>query len=105
MCQCYHTYNCTTFSPIALVCESPMTVQLHFEPGGRPGADREYYLRDKENICTVCGSSQNCVRKNIIPHEYRKCVCVVCVCVCVCGVCVCGVCVYSPCCLATFDGL
>ncbi len=56
----------------ALVCESPMTVQLHFEPAGRPGVDREYYLHEKENICVVCGTDQNCVRKNIIPHEYRR---------------------------------
>ena len=49
-----------------------MTVQLHFEPAGRPGVDREYYLREKENICAVCGTDQNCVRKNIVPHEYRR---------------------------------
>ena len=49
-----------------------MTLKLHFEPAGRPGEDRGYYLQNKENICVVCGTEENCVRKNIVPHEYRR---------------------------------
>lgn len=56
----------------ALVSEDPLTLKLHFEPAGRPGEDREYYLQNKENICVVCGTDKNCVRKNIVPHEYRR---------------------------------
>ena len=56
----------------ALVSEAPLTLKLHFEPAGRPGEDREYYLQNKENICVVCGTEENCVRKNIVPHEYRR---------------------------------
>jgi len=45
-----------------------------------PGADTDHHLRGKESIrtrrqhkfCVVCGSHQNCVRKNIVPHEYRR---------------------------------
>jgi len=61
-----------TVSGIEVVSEEPFVVQLTFEPAGRPGADREYYLREKENICAVCGTDRNCVRKNIVPHEYRR---------------------------------
>ena len=56
----------------ALVCEDPPKVQLIFEPRGRPGEDRRYYLEEKENICVVCGKETDCVRKNVIPHEYRQ---------------------------------
>lgn len=63
--------NVLLFIP-ALVSASPMTVQLQFEPAGRPNEDRRYYLKQKENICVVCGTEKNCVRKNIVPHEYRK---------------------------------
>ena len=49
-----------------------MTVQLLFEPAGRPSEDRQYYLKQKENICVVCGTEESCIRKNIVPHEYRK---------------------------------
>ena len=56
----------------ALVSQSPPTLKLHFEPAGRPKEDRNYYLLDKQNICVVCGASENCVRKNIVPHEYRR---------------------------------
>ena len=56
----------------ALISETPPTVQLTFEPSGKPGKDQEYYLVQKENICVVCGCDKSCIRKNIVPHEYRK---------------------------------
>lgn len=56
----------------ALIFETPPTLQLTFEPAGKPGKDREYYLVQKENICVVCGYSKDCIRKNIVPQEYRK---------------------------------
>ena len=71
LCSVILSYHYLSLS-LGLVSESPMTVQLHFEPAGRPGEDREYYLREKENICAVCGTDKNCVRKNIVPHEYRR---------------------------------
>lgn len=55
-----------------LVCEEPMSVRLLFEPAGIPGPDREYYLQNKENKCTVCGTEDSYIRKNVVPHEYRR---------------------------------
>ncbi|EFX73459.1 hypothetical protein DAPPUDRAFT_325251 [Daphnia pulex] len=56
-----------------VVCENPMTVRLNFEPSGRPSSEYDrYYLTDKVNKCVVCGQSESFLRKNIVPHEYRK---------------------------------
>lgn len=50
----------------------PYTVQLKFEPSGRPGSEDSYYLNFKDNICVVCGSDESYMRKNIVPHDYRR---------------------------------
>ena len=50
----------------------PYTIQLKFEPSGRPGSEDLYYLNFKDNICVVCGSDKSYMRKNIVPHDYRK---------------------------------
>lgn len=56
-----------------IVCESPFTVRLNFEPSGRPSSEYDYYyIVEKANICVVCGSDESFLRKNIVPHEYRK---------------------------------
>jgi len=56
-----------------LVCEDPLTVRLKFEPSGRPeGKAGEYYMSVKPNICVVCGSEESYLRKNVVPHEYRR---------------------------------
>jgi len=56
-----------------LVCEEPYTVRLLFEPSGRPeGKAGEYYLSVKPNICVVCGNEESFLRKNVVPHEYRR---------------------------------
>lgn len=53
--------------------EPVYTVRLNFEPAGRAVAEvGEFYRSEKENICVVCGRVDNLVRKNVIPHEYRK---------------------------------
>ena len=50
-----------------------MTVRLNFEPSGRPSSEYDqYYLMDKSNNCVVCGNDESYLRKNIVPHEYRK---------------------------------
>ena len=54
------------------VCDDPLTVKLRFEPSGRPKSEANYYCRSKQNICVVCGSKEAYVRKNVVPHEYRK---------------------------------
>lgn len=50
----------------------PYTVQLKFEPSGRPGSEDSYYLNFKDNICVVCGRDDSYLRKNVVPHEYRR---------------------------------
>lgn len=58
-----------------LVSEEPMIVRLNFEPTGRPQAEREdgeFYLQERLNVCVVCGQKDSFIRKNVVPHEYRK---------------------------------
>lgn len=55
-----------------LVSEDPFIVRLLFEPSGRPDSQKDYYLTAKENLCVVCGKVESYIRKNIVPHEYRR---------------------------------
>lgn len=55
-----------------LVSTDPFVVKLRFEPSGRPESDVDYYLMVKENLCVVCGKRESYIRKNIVPHEYRR---------------------------------
>ncbi|KAK1793613.1 hypothetical protein P4O66_011997 [Electrophorus voltai] len=55
-----------------LVSEEPFIVRLLFEPSGRPDSQKDYYLTAKENLCVVCGKADSYIRKNIVPHEYRR---------------------------------
>ncbi|NXG76274.1 EXD2 protein, partial [Baryphthengus martii] len=55
-----------------LVSTDPFVVKLQFEPSGRPESQVDYYLTVKENLCVVCGKRESYIRKNIVPHEYRK---------------------------------
>ena len=57
-----------------IITEEPtLTVRLNFEPAGRPkGEAGDYYLTPKNNFCVVCGGDSSCLRKYIVPHEYRK---------------------------------
>ncbi|KAM6466770.1 exonuclease 3'-5' domain-containing protein 2 isoform 1-T2 [Liasis olivaceus] len=55
-----------------LVSMEPFTVRLQFEPAGRPESTVDYYLTVKENLCVVCGKKESYIRKNVVPHEYRK---------------------------------
>lgn len=56
-----------------IVEEQPFTVRLKFEPSGRAlGEVGQYYTQIKINQCVVCGASENFIRKNVVPREYRK---------------------------------
>ncbi|KAF2354806.1 3'-5' exonuclease domain [Trinorchestia longiramus] len=58
-----------------VVQEDPLIVRLNFEPTGRPqkeGADGYFYLNERQNVCVVCGKGESYIRKNVVPHEYRK---------------------------------
>lgn len=54
------------------VADNPVTVKLRFEPKNRPTSRKDYYLQDKENVCVVCGATEDYVRKLVVPQEYRK---------------------------------
>ncbi|XP_069805250.1 exonuclease 3'-5' domain-containing protein 2 isoform X2 [Dendropsophus ebraccatus] len=55
-----------------LISSNPFVVRLRFEPSGRPESSVDYYLTVKENLCVVCGKKESYIRKNIVPHEYRR---------------------------------
>ena len=58
-----------------VVQETPLIVRLNFEPTGRPqkeGTDGSFYLNERQNVCVVCGKDESYIRKNVVPHEYRK---------------------------------
>ncbi|XP_008286702.1 exonuclease 3'-5' domain-containing protein 2 isoform X2 [Stegastes partitus] len=55
-----------------LQSKDPFVVRLLFEPSGRPDSQQDYYLTAKENLCVVCGKADSYIRKNIVPHEYRR---------------------------------
>nr|XP_013815030.1 PREDICTED: exonuclease 3'-5' domain-containing protein 2-like isoform X2 [Apteryx mantelli mantelli] len=55
-----------------LVSTDPFVVKLQFEPSGRPESQVDYYLTVKENLCVVCGKRESYIRKNVVPHEYRR---------------------------------
>lgn len=50
----------------------PYTVQLNFDPSGRPFVDRDYYMTVKENKCVVCGKEDDYVKKMVVPRDYRR---------------------------------
>lgn len=52
--------------------DDPLIIRLTFEPAGRPILDNVYYIHEKENCCVVCGKSNSFIKKNVVPHEYRK---------------------------------
>ncbi|KAK2718324.1 exonuclease 3'-5' domain-containing protein 2-like [Artemia franciscana] len=55
------------------VKEDPFTIRLKSEPSGRPvGVCDKYYQTPQKIRCVVCGQTESCVRKNIVPKEYRK---------------------------------
>lgn len=55
------------------ISDDPYTVRLKFEPAGRAvGEVGDYYRSAKENRCVVCGETENLIRKNVVPREYRK---------------------------------
>lgn len=55
------------------VSQDPYIVRLNFEPAGRAVGDvGKYYLTPKENNCVVCGNTDQLIRKNVVPKEYRR---------------------------------
>lgn len=58
---------------VEIVEKNPFTVRLNFEPVSRGYAEVDkYYTQVRSNQCVVCGSLDKFIKKNIVPHEYRK---------------------------------
>jgi len=55
-----------------VVEENPFTIRLNFWPAGPGNCDNEFYLKEKQNICVVCGTSHNLTRHHCVPHQYRR---------------------------------
>jgi len=55
-----------------VIKSEPFTVQLNFDPSGRPFVDRDYYTTVKENRCVVCGKEEDYVKKKVVPRDYRR---------------------------------
>lgn len=57
------------------VQQEPLVVRLNFEPAGRPRQeyeDERYYVQERQNLCVVCGQEHSYIKKNVVPHEYRR---------------------------------
>ncbi|XP_059489522.1 exonuclease 3'-5' domain-containing protein 2 [Neocloeon triangulifer] len=64
--------SCSLAEVVENVNGASLTVKLLFEPKDRSGKDgRNYYASIKQNICVVCGSESNHVKKCIVPREYK----------------------------------
>ncbi|KAI9337818.1 hypothetical protein BDR26DRAFT_919665 [Obelidium mucronatum] len=46
------------------------SIRITFEPKGPGGS--EYGITEKNNICVVCGNTNNLFRTYIVPHAYRS---------------------------------
>merc|ERR1719354_851292 len=55
-----------------VVNENPFTVQLNFEPAGKPQSKDDFQLNERSNCCVVCGYNGHVAHKNIIPRDYKK---------------------------------
>ncbi|KAK8394426.1 hypothetical protein O3P69_006544 [Scylla paramamosain] len=58
-----------------VVHQQPLVVRLNFEPAGRPREeyeDERYYVQERHNLCVVCGQGHSYIKKNVVPHEYRR---------------------------------
>lgn len=51
---------------------APLAAKLLFEPSGKPLDGTDFYCQDKLNECCCCSRTDELVRKNVIPKEYRK---------------------------------
>lgn len=47
-------------------------IRLKFEPNGKGNLDVPFLLEEKQNICVVCGCSENLNRHHVVPYQYRR---------------------------------
>ena len=58
--------------PVPQAEGEPLAAKLLFEPSGKPLDGSDFYCQDKVNECCCCSRTEELVRKNVIPKEYRK---------------------------------
>jgi exonuclease 3'-5' domain-containing protein 2 len=56
----------------AILNDDPLEIQLSFIAKGHGHKDDQFYLQYRENICVVCGSSNDLNRHHILPFNYRR---------------------------------
>ena len=55
-----------------LKSEEPLSITLKFEPNGRSNVGEEsFYTADRQNICVMCGTTENLCRFHVVPTIYR----------------------------------
>ena len=53
------------------VSENPPTIKLNFKPAGEGDVDDAYMLADKDNLCVVCGTTEQLTKHHVVPYSYR----------------------------------
>jgi len=55
-----------------LIEPDPLTIRLTFEPKGPGHIGDNFYLQERKNVCSVCGSKKNLSRHHVVPHCYVR---------------------------------
>lgn len=48
------------------------SIQLKFIPGGYGVSQNPFYLKERQNICVVCGTDEKLTKHHVVPHCFRK---------------------------------
>lgn len=54
------------------VSTDPPLIQLSFIPNGSGHQGDDFYLQHRENICVVCGVTEDLTRHHVVPHGFRR---------------------------------
>lgn len=70
---CMHS----NLSSIAIVSETPLTVQLNFQPKGCSlkgclVGQKPVNVTSTDNMCVVCGKRTDYISHSILPHKYKR---------------------------------
>lgn len=55
-----------------VISENPVKIQLTFLPQGLGNHNHPYHMAPKENLCVVCGTTENLTRHHCVPRCFRK---------------------------------
>ena len=58
-----------------IITQDPLVVRLNFEPNIKSEVemrDRKFFIKEKNNECVVCGSSESFLRYRVVPLLYRQ---------------------------------